>query len=61
MRDEEKLLRIKINELEKKKNQYSPEIRDKTADHPAAQGAVKQSQNGRKCTTVGESVQRSQC
>lgn len=26
MRDEEKLLRIKINELEKKKNQYSQEI-----------------------------------
>ena len=26
MRDEETLLRIKINELEKKKNQYSQEI-----------------------------------
>lgn len=26
MRDEEKSLRIKINELEKKKNQYSQEI-----------------------------------
>ena len=26
MRDEEKLLRIKINELEKKRNQYSQEI-----------------------------------
>jgi uncharacterized protein YoxC len=26
MRDEEKLLRIKINELEKKKNQYSQDL-----------------------------------
>ena len=26
MRDEEKLLRVKINELEKKKNQYSQEL-----------------------------------